>query len=162
MIILTFHYFHISDSNLKGYIGLTDKGWQNSSSIVEWFKRVMIPKITSMPKELLPILLLVDGAHCHKTEEFMNLCSENQVILAILYPNATHALQPCDVGLMKPLKDMYKAELGEKKNIKLKDAVEAVAAVTEKMRSRPELIRNAFEAPGWFPFDENKVRRKLN
>ena len=42
-----------------------------------------------------------------KPLEVTTFCRENQIILAPLLPNATHLLQPLDVAVFKPLKNMW-------------------------------------------------------
>ncbi|KAF2903627.1 hypothetical protein ILUMI_02559 [Ignelater luminosus] len=59
-----------------------------------------------------PVLFFVDGHASHLTIDLSNFCSENQIILVALYPNATHVLQPMDVAVFHPLKDDWKTTCG--------------------------------------------------
>lgn len=51
-----------------------------------------------------PIILFVDGHKSHFTYQLRYLCSQLNIILIALYPNATRILQPADVAAFKPLK----------------------------------------------------------
>lgn len=55
-----------------------------------------------------PILLLLDGHKSHINLELSKFCSEKKIILYGLLPNATNILQPCDVGVFRPLKAAWK------------------------------------------------------
>nr|CAI5833441.1 unnamed protein product [Callosobruchus analis] len=61
-----------------------------------------------MKSELFMIILFVDGHKTHITYELSNLCIKLQIILIVLYPNATKILQPADVACFKPLKNAWK------------------------------------------------------
>jgi hypothetical protein len=49
-------------------------------------------------------LLLCDGHDSHISGNFVTFCIENDIVLLILLPHASHLIQPLDVGLFGPLK----------------------------------------------------------
>lgn len=55
-----------------------------------------------------PIVLTVDGYTGHHSYRLFKWCNENNVIFLVLYPNATHILQMCDVGIFGPMKKKYR------------------------------------------------------
>ena len=58
-----------------------------------------------------PVLLFIDGAQCHLSIEASEYCDQNGIYLYMLYPNATHLLQPLDLSLMGSLKTNYRSEM---------------------------------------------------
>lgn len=59
----------------------------------------------------LPIILFIDGHTSHLTMHTSKFCREKHIILISLYPNATHILQPLDIGFFKPMKTQWKEEV---------------------------------------------------
>ncbi|KAJ8891144.1 hypothetical protein PR048_010658 [Dryococelus australis] len=56
----------------------------------------------------LPVMLFTDEHSSHLTLHTSKFCDEQGIILAALLPNATHILQPMDVGVFRPLKKEWK------------------------------------------------------
>lgn len=56
-------------------------------------------------------LLIVDGHGSHLTQDFLEYCHQNRIIVAILPPHSTQTLQPLDVVCFKPLSSYYSSEL---------------------------------------------------
>lgn len=79
-------------------------------------------------------------------------------MIILFYPNATHILQPCDVGVFGAFKSVYAKEVQswkiEKKNreISVVDIVKILKRVQDKMIN-PATIINAFRATGIFPLN---------
>jgi len=51
-----------------------------------------------------PIILLADNLQQHRTQETLELSAENQIVLQMLTPNASHFLQPLDDKLFAVFK----------------------------------------------------------
>ena len=49
-------------------------------------------------------MLLLDDYVCHKQDKFIDKLSEVNTLLSLIPPGYTSVLQPCDVGINKPLK----------------------------------------------------------
>ncbi|KAJ8949463.1 hypothetical protein NQ318_007564 [Aromia moschata] len=74
----------------------------------------MVPKDIA---ETVPDDWGVDGHRTHLTLDLSDLCSQLQIILICLYPNASRILQPADVAAFKPLKTgWFKAILVWRRN----------------------------------------------
>ena len=58
-----------------------------------------------------PVLLLIDGTRCHISIETSEFCAANNIIMYILYPNATHLIQALNLVLMRIAKTTYKEEV---------------------------------------------------
>jgi hypothetical protein len=56
-------------------------------------------------------LLIVDGYGSHLTQDFIEYCYYNWIVLAVLPPYSTQTLQPLDVVCFKPLSSNYTSEL---------------------------------------------------
>ena len=78
-----------------------------------------------------------------------------------LYPNATHILQPCDVGIFRPLKRSWQTKVAE-------HAQKTSQAITKSNfaplfnaafieASKPDIIKKAFETCGLYPFNPDNV-----
>lgn len=91
----------------KFTIGHLPTGWMNidlyNSHIMSGFYRTLGDR-----KIQFPVVLLFDGHKSHISFELHNFCVEKGIILYLFYPNATHLMQPCDVGIFKPLKTSWK------------------------------------------------------
>lgn len=55
-----------------------------------------------------PIILYIDGHSSHHTKPLADFCKEKQIHVILLYPNATHILQPLDVSVFEVLKEVWK------------------------------------------------------
>ena len=58
-----------------------------------------------------PILLLIDSVKCHLSIQASEICDENEILLYMLFPNATHLIQALDLVLMNAVKTIYKEEV---------------------------------------------------
>ena len=54
-----------------------------------------------------PVLLLIIGATCHISLKAWDLAKDKKIMLWLLYPNSTHVLQPLDLGLFAPVKNVF-------------------------------------------------------
>ena len=146
--------------------GHSDNGWIDSKLFYGFLKHV---KLFIDAKGIkTPILLFVDGHSTHMSLESSQYCHDNGIILYCLLENATHVLQPCDVGFFGPLKSAWKKQvktwqvdhLGEiftKKHF---------PGVFQKAWSDVTKIENAihgFQRCGLYPLDAEKVdQSRLN
>lgn len=134
---------------------MTDNGWMTSeaflSFLLEFNEFVTNKKITK------PVILFVDMHSTHVSLEASQYCVSNGIVLHSLLPNATHILQPADVGLFSPLKVVWKSESmkwrkehsGE--SITKKSFSTVFKRCWEKVATVPKAI-SAFRSCGLFPF----------
>ena len=61
-----------------------------------------------MPSLRKPIFLFFDGHASHLTYSTVKAAMDDQIIMICLPPHASHALQPLDVAVFKPLKDKWR------------------------------------------------------
>jgi hypothetical protein len=115
-----------------------------------------------------PIMLLVDGHSTHMSFDAAHYCFSNGIILYCLLANATHVLQPCDVGFFSPMKAAWKKEV---KTWQLQNLGQALTkkhfpGVFKKAWLKVAKIENAihgFQKCGLFPLNPNNIDlTKLN
>ena len=94
------------------------------------------------------------------------------VWLYCLYPNATHIMQPCDVGIFRPLKKCWQKQVAEHAQLSNKAITKANFAPLFNAyinACNPQVIKKSFECCGLYPFNPDKIdyskcisyRRKL-
>ena len=64
-----------------------------------------------MPSLRKPIFLFFDGHGFHLTYATVKAAMDDQIIMICLPPRTSHALQPLDVAVFKPLKDKWRTTL---------------------------------------------------
>lgn len=90
----------------------SDTGWMKTEIFYEYIGNIFHPYVRKMNVEF-PIILFVDGHKTHLDRKLSDLCTELEIILVALYPNATRILQPADVSTFKPLKNGWKKGVAE-------------------------------------------------
>lgn len=91
-------------------VGNSENGWMKNEIFYEYIGNIFYKHLKKKGIQF-PVLLFVDGHSTHITYELSKLCSDLQIVLISLYPNATRVLQPADVACFKPLKNGWKAEV---------------------------------------------------
>ena len=56
-------------------------------------------------------VLIGDNLSSHLSDAVIKACSQNNIVFAYLYPNATNLLQPLDVAWFVPLKKVWRKTL---------------------------------------------------
>lgn len=141
-------------------IGRSDSGWITSATFFEYIANVFYKRLVEKRIQF-PILLLFDGHKSHINLQLHEFCVEKQIILFCLPPNATHIIQPCDVGIFKPLKDSWKKIVRSHISsttayiTKLNFAQLFENAFKSSMKS--DTIKNAFLACGLYPFNPDRI-----
>ena len=87
-------------------VAYSDSGWMTAETFFQFLANIFVPWLKKNNYEF-PIVLFVDNHVSHVILPLCKFCVENQVELIALYPNSTHILQPLDVSLFRPLKEIY-------------------------------------------------------
>ena len=95
------HSIHVTSS---------PSGWTNNDIGLAWLEQVF-DRYTKPKARRKYRLLIVDGHGSHLTQDFIEYCHHNRIILAVLPPHSTQTLQPLDVVCFKPLSSSYASEL---------------------------------------------------
>ena len=94
----------------QGLFGNSQSGLMDSELFVAWLKNGFIESVKQRGV-WKPILLLIDSAKCHLSIQASEICNENEILLYMLFCNATHLIQVLDLVLMNAVKTIYKEEV---------------------------------------------------
>ena len=81
----------------------TEKGYMDAASFYMWLANHFIPNIPPARS----VVLLIGSAEAHIDLQTFELAKENQVHIFALLKNATHLVQPADVGLFGAMKQAW-------------------------------------------------------
>lgn len=82
-------------------VHMSDSGYINADIFLEWLKHFQKYRPSGN------CLLIFDGHTSHCSFKCLKYCRENQIEMLCLPPHTTHALQPLDRTIFKPLKCYY-------------------------------------------------------
>lgn len=134
-------------------LGYSKSGWMNGDTFLSYMSHNFLPwaREQGIP---FPIIVYLDGHASHLTLTLSEFCVANDIILVALPPNATHIMQPIDVGVIFPLKCIWKKRraIWDRNNVDvdfsrihfggvLKDSI-------EELQRNLKLFANAFRTCG--------------
>jgi hypothetical protein len=90
-------------------LSLSSNGWTTNQHGLEWLKHFDLH--TQSRSKGQKRLLITDAHESHKSPEFIDYCSQNNIICLWMPPHASHLLQPLDVGCFSPLKTAYSKQI---------------------------------------------------
>ncbi|XP_068749118.1 uncharacterized protein [Montipora capricornis] len=137
---------------------MSEKGYMDAATFYMWLANHFIPNLPS-PR---PVVLLVDSADAHIDLQTFELAKENQVHIFALLKNATHLVQPADVGLFSSMKQTWY------KNVRLFSKKHPNTDITKKnfcsvFKStwdevmRPSTLSDAFRKSGIYPVCRDQI-----
>ncbi|XP_068742122.1 uncharacterized protein [Montipora capricornis] len=137
---------------------MTEKGYMDAATFYMWLANHFIPNLPS-PR---PVVLLVDSADAHIDLQTFELAKENQVHIFALLKNATHLVQPADVGLFGSMKQTWY------KNVRLFSKKHPNTDITKKnfcsvFKStwdevmHPSTLSDAFRKSGIYPVCRDQI-----
>ena len=72
----------VFSTNLDYYsVKVTESGWTDDNTAVEWFCEVFIPHATARNQSGKQILLMFDGHHSHDTPEMLSAAFDHGILL---------------------------------------------------------------------------------
>jgi len=133
----------------------SDTGYSNDDLAIDWLHHFI--RCTRGKRKGRWILLIIDGFGSHMTLEFLDLATNNDIILFKLPPHSTHITQPLDVGVFQAYKSHHGRAVdravrrGDDKFDRMEffAAFQAFRAATFK----PATLRHAFARTGIVPFN---------
>lgn len=141
----------------------TESGWMNGDSFFTFIKDIFHPWLIKK-KIQFPVVLYVDGHSSHITLQLSDFCSENNIEVIALFPNATHILQPCDVSLFHPLKVAWKKSSDDwrskLKTLTKEDFASVLKTATDSLDFK-KIMQSGFRMTGLHPFDPDAVNYKV-
>lgn len=169
-VVPPFHVFpgeRFKENPLKNavpnsYFGRSDNGWMTASLFYGWLGNHFVKRIP--PSR--PVVLIVDGHGSHIDMEVSKLALENQVFLYCLLPHCTHCIQPCDVGLFRPLKSNWDKAVEEWEVVHLGEMLNKYqfAGVFRKAWEatlKVSTLVNSFKASGLCPLNRAAIKDDL-
>ena len=90
----------------------SQKHWSNEATMIQYIEKIIIPYIQSTRAALeddSPALVIMDNFKGQVT----SLLEDNDIHVCLLPPNTTDRLQPMDVSVNKPAKDILKRQFEE-------------------------------------------------
>eukprot|EP00795_Rhopilema_esculentum_P011062 gene11062-19921_t len=141
---------------------VTNSGWMEDYVFEEWFLKHYVPWAGSFRK---PCILFMDGHGSHLTYKVVKTAKENEIVILCLPPNTSHALQPCDVSLFRPLKAAWKDILKLWfRETRLKAVDKAVfPSLLSKLwlKVKAENAVAGFVGSGLYPINPQKVKPRI-
>ena len=144
---------------------MSTSGWMEAPNFLEWFTKLFFPAVEEMV-QTGPVVLFLDGHQSHAALPLIELAKDHGVILYALPPHTTHLLQPLDVGVFAPLKQVWSQVLKKYKmeTIGTKVTKEVFPSLVAKMWPQvllPEHLISGFRAAGLHPLKRNTDESKL-
>jgi hypothetical protein len=141
-------------------------GWFDGCIFTDWFITCALPVLKKLPGKKI---LLGDNLSSHISDEFIDLCGQNQIEFVCLPPNSTDKLQPLDVGYFAPMKAIWRKVLLD---FKEKNPTEATIPKSEFPRLFKNTVENeqldgkrllppAFRKCGLHPLDPEEVLKRI-
>jgi hypothetical protein len=149
-----------------GFYATSRSGWTNNELGLAWLEQVFNRSTKTKARSSYRILIL-DGHGSRLTDDFIDYCNANKILLMVFPPHSTHSLQPLNVVMFSPLSKAYSAELSRHLHrsqglisVKKGDFLELfwpswMASFTHKN------ILKAFEATGVVPANANIILQRF-
>ena len=137
----------------------SESGYIDSELYVLWVKNIFLKYCTSER----PVLLVQDGHKSHMTVDLIDLARANDVILFNLPPHTTHATQPLDKNIFKPLKSAFASVLKSvtfaRQDFTLyKSDFPRMSTDPYDKTCTPFRVKQSFSDAGICPFDPSKIK----
>ena len=141
-------------------VGPSPSGWMIIGTFYEYIADIFYKRLVER-KVSFPVLLFMDG---HKTQinlELHEFCVQKKILLVCLPPNATHIMQPCDVGIFRSLKVEWRKVVLHHQQVsthsitKLNFAPLFYEAYSKALKS--DTVKNGFKACGLYPLNPNNI-----
>jgi len=157
------HKWGFDDLDGDIVIGTSETGYSNDDLAMDWLKHFI--EHTERKRIGAWIMLIVDGFGSHMTIPFLNLCTEQKIVLYKLPPHSTHLTQPLDVGVFQPFKHYHTEAIDQA--VRLGDynfgKLEFLAAFQtfRNQTFKDTTIRHAFEITGLVSYNPEVVMEKV-
>ncbi|XP_066590532.1 uncharacterized protein [Prorops nasuta] len=147
-------------------IGISENGWMTTETFYEYIANIFYPWLLKENIEF-PVIIYLDGHSSHVTIPLVKFCRENRIELIALFPNATHILQPLDIALFHPFKDLWrktvlkwKAENNQSR-LKKEHVSKVLAETLACFTNEKKIIQGGFQAAGLMPFNPNAIEYNI-
>ncbi|KAJ8039388.1 Jerky protein-like-like [Holothuria leucospilota] len=141
----------LAGAPLKSAAFFTESGWMTQAAFQYWFQHHFLPNIGNER----PVVLLIDSHEGHIAYDLFQQAEQSNIHLYRFLPNATHILQPLDVGVFGHMKRSYWEYLRKwvahnpGDTITQRNVSRIIGNIWEDVE-RPCLIRKSFASSGTF------------
>lgn len=140
---------------------MSDSGWSNGAIFKQFLEEHFIPLLPQRQKDE-HALLLYDGHSSHISLPLIDLAKRHNIILFVLPPHTSHALQPLDVGTFRPVKCHYANECQREMRNRPGEVITRYDVCRLICKSflkavTPRNLVNSFRATGVFPLNPSAV-----
>ncbi|KAF0311201.1 Jerky -like [Amphibalanus amphitrite] len=144
--------------------GTTPSGWMEGNIFESWFQTIFVPEITKK-HDGQPTVLVYDGHGSHMTYRTAALAKDNNITVVCLPPHTSHAIQPLDVAVFKPVKvawaQILKRWQRESRLVAVDKSVFPTLISQLWKELDPVHAVAGFRGSGLFPVDAEKVRSRM-
>lgn len=154
----------------------SENHWANESTTLRYIETVLKPTITTIQQELnlLPeqkSVLIWDVFRAHRTPSVLKKLQDENIVCVFVPANCTSDLQPMDLSVNKPLKDVTKKQFSEWYAARFKEQLDRgteieqikidlkmstvkplscgwFLAAFDHVRSNPSIVTNGFQKAG--------------
>ena len=142
----------------------TTSGWFNKEKFLVWFRDCFLKQTQHIPG---PKVLLGDNVALHTNDKVFRLGMANNCHFAFFPANATHLLQPLDVGVFGPLKQKWREIVAatlkdvNQRNIPKEMFPRMVNKLLRDYKNFGQNLNASFRACGLVPFCPQKALDQL-
>ncbi|CAF4170131.1 unnamed protein product, partial [Rotaria sordida] len=144
------------------FYGVSESGWITKKLFFEWFK-LFVEHTKNASK---PVLLIMDNHPCHISIEVIEMAKQYQVLLLLLPPHSTHALQPLDFVTFSAAKSSWTRIVGKyfskshRKTIRKRDLPSLFNQLYTSAFT-PKQVIGGFTRTGIWPYDPTVMKHKV-
>lgn len=82
----------------------SESGWFDMKLFELWFFKLLLPHVDANREKNETVVVLGDNLTSHISAEVVRAEIKNNIYFIAFFPNATHQLQPLDLGVFGPIK----------------------------------------------------------
>ena len=137
---------------------VTEKGYMDTPAFYMWLANHFIPQLPPVR----PVVLLVDSHDSHIDLATFEMAKKNGIEIFALLKNATHLVQPADVGLFGAMKQSWYKQVriysqqNPNTNITKKNFCSVFKTTWEDVM-RPGILIDAFRKSGIYPLNRAQI-----
>ncbi|XP_062605485.1 uncharacterized protein LOC134267284 [Saccostrea cucullata] len=150
-------YDLLAGSHRQAHAEFTEKGWMDAETFRKFIKHLHNHAVKERP-----IVLLIDSVGSHVDMESFSMAKDLGIEIYRLVRNATHLMQPLDVGVYGPLKKSWYKHLRAHTKQHPEDMVRKQTFARHLQVAfldfyKPLTVQKSFASSGVFPIDRSKI-----
>lgn len=143
------------------YYSHSESGYMHRENFESWFTDTFCKATELLEK---PVLLIYDGHNSHLTATTQETAKRNKIVIVCLPPHTSHALQPLDVAVFRPLKASWRSVLNESHAVSRYglDKSKFPQCLAKLMpRLKPEHAVAGFRGSGLYPVNRLACKHRI-